>query len=57
LGLSPVPRPDHAAYLKNWLTVLRNDSKALWKAASLAQKAHDYIAGKEVVEGEEEAAA
>jgi antirestriction protein ArdC len=56
LGLSPVPRPDHAAYLKNWLAVLRNDSKALWKAASLAQKAHDYLTG-EVVEREERLAA
>lgn len=43
LGLSPTPRPDHAAYLANWLKVLRNDSKALWKAASLAQEAHDHL--------------
>jgi antirestriction protein ArdC len=57
LGLSPTPRPDHAAYLSSWLKVLKSDPKALWKAASLAQESHDYIAGKEVVEGEEEAAA
>jgi len=25
LGLSPEPRPDHAAYIANWLTVLRKD--------------------------------
>jgi antirestriction protein ArdC len=43
LGLSSTPRPDHAAYLANWLKVLRDDSKALWKAASLAQQAHDYL--------------
>jgi len=43
LGLSSVPRPDHAAYLANWLRVLREDGKALWRAASLAQQACDFL--------------
>lgn len=56
LGISPTPRPDHAAYLKNWLQILRDDSKALWKAASLAQKAHDYLTGESAEREEEQAA-
>lgn len=33
----------NAAYLANWLTVLKNDHKAFVKAAAQAQKAADYI--------------
>lgn len=34
---------DHAAYLGNWIRVLKNDSKAFVTAASAAQKAADFI--------------
>lgn len=44
LGISAVPRPDHAAYLASWLRVLRADSSALFHAASRAQAATDYLA-------------
>ena len=43
LGLSPEPRIDHAAYLKHWLAVMRSDSRAIFAAASQAQKATDYL--------------
>jgi len=33
----------HAGYLQSWLKVLRADSKAIFKAAALSQKAADYI--------------
>jgi len=33
----------HAGYLQSWLKVLREDSKAIFKASALAQKAADYI--------------
>jgi len=33
----------HAGYIKNWLKVLNDDKTAIFKAASLAQKAADYI--------------
>ena len=33
----------HAGYLQSWLKVLKEDSKAIFKAAALAQKAADYI--------------
>lgn len=43
LGLTPDIREDHAAYIQNWLTVLKNDKKAIFTAASQAQKAADYL--------------
>lgn len=33
----------HAGYIGHWLKCLRDDSKAVFKAAALAQKAVDYI--------------
>lgn len=33
----------HAGYLQHWLTACRADNKAIFKAASLAQKAADYL--------------
>jgi len=33
----------HADYIGNWLTCLKNDNKAIFNAAALAQKAADYI--------------
>ncbi len=35
----------HSSYIASWLRVLRNDNKAVFKAAALAQKAADYLAG------------
>lgn len=43
LGVSNEPRQDHAAYLANWLQVLKNDPKALVTAASKAQQACDHV--------------
>ena len=43
LGISVEPRPDHAAYIESWLTVLRRDKRAIFAAASLAQKATDWM--------------
>jgi antirestriction protein ArdC len=43
LALAHNPRPDHAAYIALWLRLLRDDSKAIFTAASKAQLAamHD----------------
>lgn len=41
-----------AAYLKNWLSALRHDTKFIFRAASQAQKATDFIWSK--VESKEE---
>jgi len=43
LGLTPEIRDDHAAYIASWLTVLKDDKKAIFTAASHAQKAADYL--------------
>ena len=45
LGISNEPRVDHAQYLNNWLQVLKNDRKAIFKAASLAREAAEYLCG------------
>ena len=36
----------HASYLKGWLSVLKNDKKAIFKAATAAQKTADFIIEK-----------
>ena len=41
LGIVPTVR--HADYLGSWLTVLREDNRAIFKAASAASKAADYL--------------
>lgn len=45
LGLDNEPRPDHAKYLQSWLNVLKADKRAIFTAASTAQKAVDYLTG------------
>jgi antirestriction protein ArdC len=47
LGLSPEdPRPDHVGYLAGWLKVLKHDKRAIFTAASSAQKACSFILQK-----------
>lgn len=36
-------REDHAAYIDSWLKVLNNDKRAIFSAASHAQRAADYL--------------
>lgn len=45
LDLTAEPRDDHAAYIGNWLTVLKSDKRAIFTAASHAQRAADFING------------
>lgn len=42
-GFAPYHIEDHASYLAHWLTVLKNDKRAIFTAASYAQKAVDYL--------------
>ena len=44
LGITAEPRPDHAAYIDNWLRILKSDRKAIFTAASAANKAAEYLA-------------
>jgi antirestriction protein ArdC len=46
-GIAPATLQNSAAYLKTWIERLRSDSKLLVSAASAAQKAADYILGKQ----------
>jgi antirestriction protein ArdC len=43
LGLTLEPRDDHAAYIGNWLAVLKDDKRAIFSAAAHAQRAADFL--------------
>jgi antirestriction protein ArdC len=43
LGITPTVR--HADYIGSWLEVLREDNRAIVRAASLASKAADWLLG------------
>jgi antirestriction protein ArdC len=42
-GITNEPRYDHAAYVSSWLDILGSDNKAIFQAASHAQKAVEYL--------------
>lgn len=46
LGITNTPRADHASYLAHWLKVLKAEPRALYEAASKAQKAVDFLTTK-----------
>jgi antirestriction protein ArdC len=50
LGITPEVMADHAAYIANWLTVLKNDKRAIFTAASHAQKAVEFLHALQVEE-------
>jgi antirestriction protein ArdC len=39
------PREDHSHYLNSWIAALKTDNRAIFTAASQAQKAADYLVG------------
>jgi antirestriction protein ArdC len=43
LGITPETREDHAAYVASWLKALKNDKRAIFTAASYAQRAVDHL--------------
>jgi antirestriction protein ArdC len=43
LDLVPEVRDDHAAYIASWIQVLKNDKRAIFTAASHAQRAVDFV--------------
>jgi antirestriction protein ArdC len=45
LDLTPEVRDDHAAYIASWIKVLKNDKRAIFTAASHAQRAADFLHG------------
>ena len=56
LDLAPDIRDDHAAYIDGWLTVLKRDKRAIFTAASYAQRAADFLHGLQQPAREEVAA-
>jgi len=47
LALTPQPRAEHASYIASWLKVLKDDKRAIFAAAAHAQRAADYLAGRQ----------
>jgi hypothetical protein len=45
LELTPEVRDDHASYIASWIKVLKNDKRAIFSAASHAQRAADFLHG------------
>lgn len=45
LDLTPEPRDDHASYIAHWLKILKGDKRAIFSAASHAQRAADFLHG------------
>ena len=42
IGIENAPLQDHASYLEHWLKILKQDKRAIFTAASQAQKATTY---------------
>ena len=57
LGITPEVRPDHAAYIATWLTVLKNEKRFIFTAASHAQRAADFLHGLQPQQVEQDRAA
>tara|TARA_B100000378_G_scaffold270794_1_gene260525 strand:- start:2178 stop:3134 length:957 start_codon:yes stop_codon:yes gene_type:complete len=47
LGIEAEPRDDHAAYIASWLKALKNDKRAIFQAASHAEKAVGFLHSKQ----------
>jgi len=54
LGITPSVR--HADYLGSWLEILREDERAIFRAASQASKAADFLLAFEAQAGAGEVA-
>lgn len=42
-GVTNVPRPDHAAYIADWLKVLKSDTRAILAASTHAHQATEFL--------------
>jgi antirestriction protein ArdC len=49
LELTPQVRDDRASYIASWIKVLKNDKRAIFSAASHAQRAADFLHGLQKV--------
>jgi antirestriction protein ArdC len=51
LKVTNEPRPDHAAYVDSWLSILKADVRAIFTAARMASEAARYLVGDTTTEG------
>nr|WP_316169056.1 MULTISPECIES: zincin-like metallopeptidase domain-containing protein [unclassified Bradyrhizobium] len=49
LALTPEVLEDHASYIASWIKVLKNDKRAIFAAASHAQRAADFLHGFQLI--------
>lgn len=56
LDLTPAVRDDHASYIASWLKVLKDDKRAVFTAASHAQRAADFLNAFSAITEQEAAA-
>lgn len=49
LGITQELRPDHAQYLANWLTLLKDDTRAIFTAAARASEAVSFLKGLQAI--------
>lgn len=54
LAISQKPRQDHAEYIASWLKALKGDKRFIFSAAGQAQKAADFMIGKQEAQEETE---
>jgi antirestriction protein ArdC len=54
LDLTPELREDHASYIASWIKVLKGDRRAIFSAASHAQRAADFLHGLQKAKREQE---
>lgn len=47
LSIESSPRVDHAQYIQGWLSILKEDNRAIFKAASLASQALHWMTDKQ----------
>lgn len=57
LALTPEVRDDHAAYIASWIKALKNDKRAIFTAASHAQRAADFLHGLQLARSADAVAA
>lgn len=57
LQLTPEIRDEHSSYIASWLKVLKDDKRAIFTAASHAQRAADFLNGFSAAQEGEQAAA
>jgi antirestriction protein ArdC len=51
LGVSSMPRADHASYIDNWLRALRSNKRAIFTAASKASQSVEFLSRLQTMSG------